>query len=67
MRHSEKIEIRGNEQSDADDREKPEQGFFLLHHPQIDEKKAESIKGMEDKEKEENEIEGRILMEPRKP
>jgi hypothetical protein len=60
----EKIEIRGNEQSDAYNRENPEQGFFLFHHTQIDEKKTNSIKGMKDKEKEENEIEGLVLVEP---
>jgi hypothetical protein len=60
---SEKIDIRGDKQSDADNSKSPEQGLFLFRHTQIDEKKTDSIKGMEDKEKEENEIEGLVLVE----
>jgi hypothetical protein len=60
---SEEIDVRKDKQPGADDCKHPKQLFFLFHHPQINQKKAKPIKGMKDKKKEEDEIEGSICME----
>jgi len=67
MSPSEKIEARENKRCDTHHCEKPEEKALLFHHPQIDQKESKSVKGMEDKAKQKEEVQGSILMEFCKP
>ncbi len=64
---SQKIGIREDKESCADEGEHPKKNLFLSYHSQVDHEETKSIKGMEDEQQQDRKIKSSILMKDGEP